>query len=91
MKQFLLRLIRIYFGIGAILAGLGFLALVWGIATQAECRDFGFVLAAIPFAVFSAGTRTLFWLPSLIHWWLAGPGPFLQWLLPSLPVTCGTS
>ena len=91
MKQFLIRLVRIYFDLGAVLSGLGILGLVWGVATQADCRDFGLVVATVPYAVFSAVARTLFWLPSLIHWWLAGQEPLLQWLLPGIFITCGTS
>jgi hypothetical protein len=91
MKLILIRLVRIYFRLGAVFAGLGILGLAWGVATQADCRDFGLVVAAIPYAVFSAVVRILFWLPSLIHWSLAGPEPFLQWLLPGLFITCGTS
>jgi hypothetical protein len=90
MKQFLIRSVRIYFRLGAVFAGLGILSLVWGIATQANCGDFGLVVGVIPYAVFSAVVRTLFWLPSLIHWWLGGP-TFLEWLLPGLFITCGTS
>jgi hypothetical protein len=91
MKLILIRLVRIYFGLGAVFGGLGILSLVWGVATHANCGELGLVVAAIPYAVFSAVVRVLFWLPSLVHWWLAGPEAFLQWLLPGLFITCGTS
>jgi hypothetical protein len=91
MTQFLIRLMRIYFRVGAVFAGLGILGLVWGVATRANCGDFGLVVAVIPYAVFNVVVRTLFWLPSLVHWWLAGQEPFLQWFLPGLFITCGTS
>jgi hypothetical protein len=90
MKPFLIRLIRIYFGLGAVFGGLGIAGCVWGLATQADCRDFVLVAMVMVYAVFSAVVRTLVWLPSLLHWWLAGGAPFLQWLMPGLPMTCGT-
>ena len=90
MKQSLIRLLRIYFGLGAVFGGLGILSFVWGLATQADCGDFVLVVMTLAFAVFSAVVRTLLWLPSLIHWWLGGPA-FLQWLMPGLFMTCGTS
>ena len=90
MKQFLIRLVRLYFGLGAVFGGLGILSYVWGLATQADCRDFVLVVMVMVYAVFGAAVRTLVWLPSLIHWWLGGP-TFLQWLLPGLVTTCGTS
>jgi hypothetical protein len=90
MKQFLIRLVRIYFRLGAVFGGLGILSYVWGLATQANCGDFGLVVMVLVFAVFNAVVRTLFWLPSLVHWWLGGT-TFLQWLLPGLVITCGTS
>jgi hypothetical protein len=99
MKQFLARLARIYFGLGAVLGGLGILSYVWGVATQPDCRDFVLSVMLLPYAVLGAAVRTLVWLPSLIHWWLpslvhwwfATPEPtFLQWLLPGLFMTCGT-
>jgi hypothetical protein len=91
MRQFLIRLVRIYFGLGAVFGGLGILSYVWGVATQANCGDFVLVVGALLYAVFGAAVRTLLWLPSLIHWGLAGPEPFLQWLMPGLFITCGTS
>jgi cytochrome c biogenesis protein CcdA len=94
MKQFLIRLVRIYFGLGVVFGGLGILSYGWGIATQANCGDFGLVVGAmvLVYAVFGAAVRTFLWLPSLIHWCLAGPEPtFLQWFLPGLFITCGTS
>jgi cytochrome c biogenesis protein CcdA len=91
MKQFLIRLVRIYFGLGAVFGGLGILSYFWGTATHANCGDFGLVVMVTAYAVFGAVVRTVLWLPSLIHWWLAGPEPFLQWLLPGLFITCGTS
>jgi hypothetical protein len=90
MKQFLIRLVRIYFGIGAVCGGLRILSYVWGAATQADCRDFILVVGALVYAVYGAAVRTVVWLPSLIHWWLGG-STFLQWLLPGLFMTCGTS
>ena len=92
MKQFLIRLVRIYFRLGAVFGGLGILSYVWGLATRADCRDFVLFVMVMVYAVFGAAVRTLVWLPSLIHWWLGGPEPtFLQWLLPGLSMTCGTS
>jgi hypothetical protein len=91
MKQFLIRLVRLYFGLGAVFGGLEILSYVWGLATQADCGVFVFVFAALIYAVFGAAVRTLVWLPSLIHWWSGGPEPFLQWLMPGLSMTCGTS
>jgi hypothetical protein len=92
MKQFLIRLVRIYFGLGSVFGGLGMLSYVWGVATQADCRDFGLFVGAMAYAVFGAVFRTFLWLPSLFQWWLAGPEPtFLQWLMPGLSITCGTS
>jgi hypothetical protein len=90
MKQFLIRLVRIYFGLGAVFGGLGILSSVWGVATQADCRDFGLVVMVMVYSVFWAVVRILFWIPSLVHWWLGGP-TFLEWLLPGLVITCGTS
>jgi hypothetical protein len=99
MKQFLIRLARIYFRLGAVFGGLGILSYVWGVATQPDCRDFVLSVMLLPYAVFGAVVRTFLWLPSLIHWWLpslvhwwfATPEPtFLQWLLPGLFITCGT-
>jgi len=90
MKQFLIRLVRIYFGLGAVFGGLGFLSYVWGLATHANCGFLGLVVPVMAYAVFGAVVRTLLWLPSLVHWWLGGPA-FLQWLLPGLFITCGTS
>ena len=90
MKAFLIRLIRIYLGLGAAFGGLGILSYVWGWATNAGCGDFVLFVMTMVFAVFGAVVRTLFWLPSLIHWWSGGP-PFLQWLMPGLFMTCGTS
>jgi hypothetical protein len=90
MKLILIRLVRIYFGLGAVFGGLGILSLVWGLATQANCGDFGLVVMGMAYGVFSAAVRTLLWLPSLIHWWLGGT-TFLRWLLPGLFITCGTS
>jgi hypothetical protein len=89
MKQFLIRLVRIYFRIGAVFGGLGILSHVWGVATQADCRDFGLGVMVMVYAVIGAAVRTLVWLPSLIHWWFGGPA-FLQWLMPGLLITCGT-
>lgn len=89
MKQFLLRLVRIYLRLGAIFGGLGILSYAWGAATQADCRDFGLVAMTMVYSVFWAVVRTFLWLPSLIHWWSGGPA-FLQWLLPGLSMTCGT-
>jgi hypothetical protein len=77
MKQFLIRLVRIYFGLGAAFGGLGILSYVWGLATQANCGDFVLFVATMAYAVFGAVVRTFLWLPSLIHWWLGGP-TFLQ-------------
>jgi len=90
MKQFLIRLARIYFGLGAVFGGLGILSIVWGVATQANCGDFGLVVMVTVYGALSAIVRTILWLPSLIHWWLGGP-TFLEWLLPGLFITCGTS
>jgi hypothetical protein len=99
MKPFLIRLVRLYFRIGAVFGGLGILSYVWGVATQADCRDFGLGVMVMVYAVFGAAVRTVVWLPSLIHWWspslvhwwFASPEPtFLQWLLPGLSMTCGT-
>ena len=90
MKQFLIRLVRIYFGLGAVFSGLGILSYVWGVATQANCGDFGLVVMLMVYLVFWAVVRTFLWLPSLVHWWLGGP-TFLEWLLPGLFITCGTS
>jgi hypothetical protein len=89
MKQFLIRLVRLYFRIGAVFGGLGILSYVWGVATQADCRDFGLGVMVMVYAVIGAAVRTLVWLPSLIHWWFGG-SPFLQWLMPGLFITCGT-
>jgi hypothetical protein len=91
MKPFLIRLVRVYFRLGAVFGGLGIVSYVWGLATQADCRDFVLVVMTLVYAVFGAVVRTLVWLPSLIHWWLGGPEPFLQWLMPGLSMTCGTS
>ena len=90
MKQFLIRLVRIYFGLGAVFGGLGFLSYVWGLATHANCGFLGLVVPVMAYAVFGAVVRTLLWLPSLVHWWLGGHA-FLQWFLPGLFITCGTS
>ena len=90
MKLILIRFVRVYFGLGAVLGGLEFLSYVWGLATYANCGVFSLFVLALVYAVFSAAVRTLIWLPSLIHWWLAGPD-FLEWLLPGLFITCGTS
>lgn len=89
MKAFLIRLVRIYLGLGAAFGGLGILSYVWGVATNADCRDFGLFAMTMVYAVFSAVVRTVFWLPSLIHWWSVGH-PFLQWFMPGLFMTCGT-
>jgi hypothetical protein len=89
MNLSLIRLVRIYFGLGAVFGGLEILSLFWGVVTHANCGDFGLVVAAMLYAVVSAVVRILFWLPSLVHWWLAGAEPFLQWLLPGLFITCG--
>jgi hypothetical protein len=91
MKQFLIRLVRIYFRLGAVFGGLGILSYVWGLATQADCRDFVPDVMVMVYSVFGAVVRTFVWLPSLVHWWLGGPEPFLQWLMPCLSITCGTS
>jgi hypothetical protein len=91
MKLILIRLVRIYFGLGAVFGGFGILSYVWGVATQANCADFGLFVMTMVYAVFWAVVRTFLWLPSLVHWWLAGPEAFLQWLLPGLFITCGTS
>jgi hypothetical protein len=93
MKQFLMRLVRIYFGLGAAFGGLGILSYIWGLATHdGDCGIFALVVVTMVFAVFGAVVRTLLWLPSLILWWLGGPEhTFLQWLLPGLLITCGTS
>jgi len=100
MKPFLIRLARIYFRLGAVFGGLGILSYAWGAATQSDCRDFVLSFMLLPYAVFGAAVRTVLWLPSLIHWWspswvhwwFASPEPtFLQWLLPGLFMTCGTS
>lgn len=92
MKQFLIRLVRIYFGLGSVFAGLEILSYALGLATHTDCGVFVLVVLTMAYAVFSAVVRTFLWLPSLIHWWLAGPEPtFLQWLLPGLSITCGTS
>jgi hypothetical protein len=91
MKQFLMRLVRIYFGLGAVFGGLGILSYIWGLATQPDCRDFVPVVMVMVYSVFWAVVRTFLWLPSLIHWWWTGPEPFLQWLLPGIFITCGTS
>ena len=93
MKQFLIRLVRIYFGLGAVFGGLGILSYVWGLATHdGDCGIFALVVVTMVFAAFGAVVRTLLWLPSLILWWLGGPDhTFLQWLLPGLLITCGTS
>ena len=101
MKLILIRLVRIYFGLGAVFGGLGILSYVWGLATHTgDCGIFALVVVTMVFAVFGAVVRTFLWLPSLIHWWspslvhwwLASPEPtFLQWLLPGLFITCGTS
>jgi hypothetical protein len=90
MKQFLMRLVRIYFGLGAVFGGLGILSYIWGAATRADCGHFVLVVGALVYSVFWAVVRTFLWLPSLIHWCLGGT-PFLQWLLPGLFITCGTS
>jgi len=90
MKQFLIWMVRIYFGLGAVFGGLAVLSYVCGLATRANCGFFDLVVGTLVYAVFSAVLRTLIWLPSLIHWWLGGPA-FLQWLLPGLFITCGTS
>jgi hypothetical protein len=90
MKPFLIRLVRIYFGLGAVFGGLGIAGYVWGLATQADCRDFVLGVMVMVYAVFGAVVRTIVWLPSLLHWWLAGRESFLQWLMPGLPMTCGT-
>jgi hypothetical protein len=91
LKLILIRLVRIYFRLGAVFGGLGILSFVWGLATQADCRsDFVSVVMVMVYSVFWAVVRTLLWLPSLIHWWLGGP-TFLEWFLPGLFMTCGTS
>ena len=90
MKQFLIRLVRVYFGLGGVFGGLGILSYVWGLATHANCGDFVLVVLAMVYAFFGAVVRTLLWLPSLIQWWSGGPA-FLQWLLPGLFISCGTS
>jgi hypothetical protein len=90
MKQFLIRLVRIYFGLGAVFGGLGILSYVWGLATHTDCGFFVLSVGTMAYAVFGAVVRTLLWLPSLIHWWLGGP-TFLQWFMPGLFITCGTS
>ena len=91
MKQFLIRLVRVYFALGAVFGGLGILSYVWGLATQADCGFFVLLASVMAYAVFTAVVRTLLWLPSLIHWWWLGGPAFLQWLLPGLFITCGTS
>lgn len=92
MKQFLIWLVRIYLGLGAVFGGLGILSYVWALATYADCGVFVLVVGALLYAVFGAAVRTLVWLPSLIHWWAAGPEPtFVQWLMPGLSIACGTS
>ena len=91
MKQFLIRLVRVYFALGAVFGGLGILSYVWGLATQADCGFFVLLASVMAYAVFTAVVRTLLWLPSLIHWWWLGGSAFLQWLLPGLFITCGTS
>jgi hypothetical protein len=68
MKLILIRLVRIYFRIGAVFGGLGILSYVWGLATHADCRDFVPVVMVMVYAVFGAAVRTLIWLPSLVHW-----------------------
>ena len=90
MKQFLIRLVRLYFRLGAVFGGLGILSYVWGLATHPDCRDFVLVVMTMVYAAFGAVVRTVLWLPSLVHWWLGGP-TFLEWLLPGLSMTCGTS
>jgi hypothetical protein len=90
IKKFLVRLARIYFSLGAVFGGLGLLSYVWGLATQANCGDLVLVVGALVYAVIGAAVRTVIWLPSLIHWWLGEP-TFLQWLMPGLFITCGTS
>jgi hypothetical protein len=90
MKPFLIRLVRIYFRLGAVFGGLGFLSYVWGLATQANCGFLSLVAMTLVYAIVGALVRTLVWLPSLIQWWLGGAA-LLQWLLPGLFMTCGTS
>jgi hypothetical protein len=73
MKPFLIRLIRIYLGMGAAVSGLGILSYVWGLATYPDCGSPGLVVMVMVYAVFGAVVRTFLWLPSLVHWWLGGP------------------
>jgi hypothetical protein len=42
MKQFLIRLVRIYFGIGAVCGGLGILSYVWGGGNSGRLQRFHF-------------------------------------------------
>jgi hypothetical protein len=91
LKLILIRLVRVYFRLGAVFGGLGILSFVWGLATQADCRgDFVSVVMVMVYSVFWAVIRTFLWLPSLVHWWSGGP-TFQEWLLPGLFMTCGTS
>ena len=92
MKLFMMRLIRTYFGFGAVAGGFGILSYVWGLVTQPNCGDFVLAVGTMAYAVFAAIVRSLLWLPSLIHWWMTGSQvSFMQWLMPGLSMACGTS
>jgi hypothetical protein len=100
MRAVLIRITRIYFGIGTVFGGLLAISYLWGTLTGASCFPgtglsgfisyFVFFLSAIGYALFGFVVRTILWLPSLVHWYIYGPEPsFLFWLMPGLYIRCG--
>jgi hypothetical protein len=97
LKAVLIRIIRIYFGIGPIFGGLLAISYIWGALTSASCFPnfvgyFIFFISTIAFGIFGLVVRTFLWLPSFVHWYIYGPEPsFLFWLMPGLFTRCGSN
>ena len=93
----LASLLQVYVAGGVIAGNLLLISYLWGFVTHSKCfTDAGFISFFVVFAstmfaaVFGMIVRIFLWLPSLIHWWIAGGEPsFLGWLMPGLYFGCG--